>query len=149
MAFYVDQQLQQRHIPFRRETSCYIGACALGNRDKCTTWFDSIRYVCETPLAVKSVAAHSGVAEAWIGPLREASSTEGFILRVEDSAGNVGDTLGPLWPHSRAEGAQRVAVSVEPHPATPPPLTPWPCAPSRRRPVAVALALTLALALGV
>jgi hypothetical protein len=38
VAFYVDHTLQQRHIPFRRETSCFIGACALGNRDKCTTY---------------------------------------------------------------------------------------------------------------
>ena len=50
VAFYVDQVLQQRNIPFRRETSNYIGACALGNRDKCTTWFDSIRFVRETRL---------------------------------------------------------------------------------------------------
>ncbi len=35
VAFYVDHQLQQRSIPFRRETSCFIGACALGNRDRC------------------------------------------------------------------------------------------------------------------
>eukprot|EP00966_Prymnesium_polylepis_P285673 6598920-Prymnesium_polylepis.1 len=33
VAFYVDEALQQRHIPFRRESSSFIGACALGNRD--------------------------------------------------------------------------------------------------------------------
>ena len=32
-------------------------------------------------------------------------------MRVEDSAGNVGATLGPLYPLSRSEGAQRVAIN--------------------------------------
>jgi hypothetical protein len=111
VAFYVDGVLQQRHIPFRRETSCFIGACALGNRDKCTTWFDSIKFVQEAQLFHTEVSAASGDATAWVGPLPEEAATEGFVLRVEDSAGNVGDVLGPLYPLSRSEGAQRVAIN--------------------------------------
>jgi hypothetical protein len=112
VAFYVNHQLQQRHIPFRRETSNYIGACALGNRDKCTTWFDSIKFVRETRLFRCEVLAESGKAEAWVGPLREESATDGFMLRVEDSAGNVGEVLGPLFPVTRSEGAQRVGINA-------------------------------------
>jgi len=112
VAFYVDGQLQQRSVPFRRETSAFIGACALGNRDKCTTWFDSIQFVRETRLFRTELAAQGGHAEAWVGPLREESSTEGFVLRVEDSAGSVGEVLGPLYPLSRSEGAQRVAINA-------------------------------------
>ena len=111
VAFYVDGIVQQRHIPFRRETSCYIGACALGNRDKCTTWFDSIKFVRESRLFCAEVPARHGQAEAWIGPLREECAAEGFVLRVEDAAGNVGETLGPLFPLTRSEGAQRVAIN--------------------------------------
>ena len=113
IAFYVDRALQQRHIPFRRDTSSFIGACALGNRDKCTTWFDSIRFVRETPLFGTTVATQGGHAEVWIGPLHEDAATDGFVLRVEDAAGNVGDTLGPLYPLSRLEGAQRVNISSQ------------------------------------
>ena len=111
VAFYVDHALQQRHIPFRRETSCYIGTCALGNRDKCTTWFDSIKFVRESRLFRVDVTARAGKAEAWVGPLREDCATEGFVLRVEDGAGNVGETLGPLYPLTSSEGAQRVAIN--------------------------------------
>ena len=112
VAFYVDHCLQQRHIPFRRETSCFIGACALGNRDKCTTWFDSIKFVRETRLfRAGPMVPKDGRLEAWIGPLREEAATEGFVLQVEDSAGNVGEVVGPLYPLSRLEGAQRVAIN--------------------------------------
>ena len=38
VAFFVDSVLQKRHIPFRRDTSSFIGACALGNRDKSKPW---------------------------------------------------------------------------------------------------------------
>jgi len=111
VAFYVDDALQQQHIPFRRESSSFIGACALGNRDRCTTWFDSISFVKEVVLFRNTVAAQAGHVEAWMGPLREESAREGFVLRVEDSAGHVGDVLGPLWPLSKVEGAQRAAIN--------------------------------------
>lgn len=107
----MDDKLQQRHIPFRRESSSFIGACALGNRDKCTTWFDSISFVKETVLFSDVMFAEGGQVEAWIGPLREESAQEGFVLRVEDSAGHVGDVLGPIWPLSRVEGAQRASIN--------------------------------------
>ena len=112
VAFYVDHQLQQRSIPFRRETSCFIGACALGNRDRCTTWFDSIKFVRETKLCKTELCAHAGRADAWIGPLRHESATAGCLLRVEDSAGNVGEEFGPFFPLSSTEGAQRVAINA-------------------------------------
>ena len=54
--FYVDHQCQQRHIHFRRETSGFIGACALGNRDRCTTWFDSIKFVKENEIMRATVS---------------------------------------------------------------------------------------------
>jgi hypothetical protein len=111
VAFYVDHALQQRHIPFRRETSNFIGACALGNRDRCTTWFDSIRFVRETRLWRAEISAQGGAAEAWVGPLSDECAREGVVLRVEDAAGSVGETLGPLWPFSRQEGAQRAAIN--------------------------------------
>ena len=113
VAFYVDHSLQQRHIPFRREASSHIGACALGNRDRCTTWFDSIRFVREKQLCRCEVQAEGGLAEAWIGPLSEESAREGVVLRVEDAAGNVGETLGPLHPLSRREAAHRVAINTK------------------------------------
>jgi len=112
VAFYVDHALQQGQIPFRRETSNFIGACALGNRDKCTTWFDSISFVRETRLFQVEVGARCGQAEAWVGPLLEDSAAQGFVLRVEDSAGNVGEDVGPLYPLTRDEGAQRVAINT-------------------------------------
>ena len=113
VAFYVDHVLQQRHIPFRREGSGFIGACALGNRDKCTTWFDSIKFNREIQHFRAEVSARAGTAEAWVGPLREKCCAEGFVLRVEDAAGNVGETLGPLWPLTCSEGAQRVAINSQ------------------------------------
>ena len=111
VAFYVDRQLQQRHIAFRRETSSFIGACALGNRDRCTTWFDSIRFVKEAPLMQVVVSAADGEARAWMGPLREECAREGLWLRAEDCAGHVGPLLGPVYPFSEVEGAQRVAIN--------------------------------------
>jgi hypothetical protein len=65
----------------------------------------------ESRLFRAEVNAVGGTAEAWVGPLREECATEGFVLRVEDAAGNVGETLGPLWPLTRSEVAQRVAIN--------------------------------------
>ncbi len=112
VAFYVDRVLQQRHIPFRRETSNYIGACALGNRDTCTTWFDSIRFIRETRLYTTKVTASAGEAHAWVGPLDDECARDGFVLRVEDVAGNVGEVLGPIYPLTTSEGAQRVEINT-------------------------------------
>jgi len=111
VAFYVDHMLQQRQIPFRRETSSFIGACALGNRDRCTTWFDSIKFVKEMTLMQTTVASVGGEAEVWLGPLREECAREGFVLRAEDCAGHVSDVAGPLYPLGKIEGAQRVAIN--------------------------------------
>ena len=107
----MDYKLQQPSIPFRRESSSYIGACALGNRDKCTTWFDSIRFVKEDTLFRTTGNVQGGHVEAWMGPLREESAREGFVLRVEDTAGHVGAVIGPLWPLSKVEGAQRALIN--------------------------------------
>ena len=52
-------KLQKRHIPFRRDTSSFIGACALGNRDKCTTWFDSVEFATEVQPGPRRVAART------------------------------------------------------------------------------------------
>ena len=113
VAFYVDHVLQQRHIPFRRGTSSFIGACALGNRDRCTTWFDSIEFVTEVQLCHAEAHAQGGHAEVWLGPLRdEHALTSGFVLRAEDSAGHV-SVSRHLWPLSSMEGAQRVALNAE------------------------------------
>jgi len=111
VAFYVDGRLCQRQIPFRRETSSFIGACALGNRDVCTTWFDSIQFVKEMPLFSATVSPSEGVAEAWIGPLRDASAREGFFLRATDCAGHVSELVGPFYPLCKIEGAQRVSIN--------------------------------------
>lgn len=48
----MDTKLEERRIPFRRNASSYIGACALGNRDRCTTWFDSFCFVSEQEVSV-------------------------------------------------------------------------------------------------
>ena len=82
--------LQKRHIPFRRDTSSFIGACALGNRDKCTTWFDSITFVQEVTLFRRDFFASGGEVRAWVGPLREETSRDGFYLRAEPNDSGVG-----------------------------------------------------------
>ena len=115
VCFYVDHMLQQRHIPFRRGTSSFIGACALGNRDRCTTWFDSVEFATEVQLGHAEVQAATGHAEAWLGPLHEDLAMEGFVLRAEDSAGHV-SVSQQLRPLSSLEGALRPA--------------PAPCSPS-------------------
>ena len=115
VAFYVDHVLQQRHIPFRRGTSSFIGACALGNRDRCTTWFDSIEFTTEVQLCHATAHAQGGHAEAWLGPLLggdEHALGAGFVLRAEDAAGHVGVSRH-LWPLSAMEGAQRVALNAQ------------------------------------
>ena len=89
VAFFVDSVLQKRHIPFRRDTSSFIGACALGNRDKCTTWFDSITFVQEVTLFRRDFFASGGEVRAWVGPLREETSRDGFYLRAEAGSGHV------------------------------------------------------------
>jgi len=118
VAFYVDRVLQTRggHIPFRRESSSYIGACALGNRDKCTTWFDCIQFVTELPIVTAEAVTSGGQAEAWLGPLREGeggerSACEGFVLRAEDDEGHVSEVAGPLYPLGKVESAQRVSIN--------------------------------------
>uniref|UniRef100_A0A7S4BM30 BTB domain-containing protein n=1 Tax=Chrysotila carterae TaxID=13221 RepID=A0A7S4BM30_CHRCT len=115
VAFYVDRRLQQRHIPFRRDTSSFIGACALGNRDRCTTWFDSIEFVKETQLFTTTVGAGSyapgGTLEVWLGPLRDNAAKEGFVLRAEDSLGAVSPLSHTLYPMCKIENAQRVAIN--------------------------------------
>ena len=113
MSFYVDHMLAEggRHIPFRRGTSSYIGACALGNRDRCTTWFDSVEFATEVQLGHAEVQAAAGHAEAWLGPLREDLALGGFVLRAEDSAGHV-SVSQQLQPLSSMEGAQRVALNA-------------------------------------
>lgn len=110
VAFYVDGNLQQRYIPFRRETSSFIGSCALGNRDRCTTWFDSVKFNKEVTLFEVESVVQEGVAEAWIGPLPE-SAVQGFSLRVDDGSGRPSQVLGPVLPLSRLEGAQRAAIN--------------------------------------
>ena len=113
VSFYVDHMLAEggRHIPFRRGTSSYIGACALGNRDRCTTWFDSVEFATEVQLGHAEVQAAAGHAEAWLGPLREDLALGGFVLRAEDSAGHV-SVSQQLQPLSSMEGAQRVALNA-------------------------------------
>ena len=113
VSFYVDHMLAEggRHIPFRRGTSSFIGACALGNRDRCTTWFDSVEFVTEVELGHAEVQAAAGHAEAWLGPLREDLALGGFVLRAEDSAGHV-SVSQQLQPLSSMEGAQRVALNA-------------------------------------
>ena len=110
VAFFVDSVLQKRHIPFRRDTSSFIGACALGNRDKCTTWFDSITFVQEVTLFRRDFFASGGEVRAWVGPLREETSRDGFYLRAEAGSGHV-STTAHHWPRGRHEGAQRVAIN--------------------------------------
>eukprot|EP00908_Phaeocystis_cordata_P025286 Transcript_7738.p1 GENE.Transcript_7738~~Transcript_7738.p1 ORF type:complete len:543 (+),score=218.20 Transcript_7738:122-1750(+) len=112
VSFYVDRMVQQRHIPFRRGTSSYIGACALGNRDRCTTWFDSVEFCTEAQLCQAEVEAAAGHAEAWVGPMREDLALGGFVLRAEDSAGHV-SVSEVLQPLSCMEGAQRGALNAE------------------------------------
>ncbi len=36
--------------------------------------------------------------DAWVGPLRDEGATDGFLLRVEDSAGNVGEVRPSCEP---------------------------------------------------
>lgn len=111
VAFFVDKKLLMRHVPFRREVSSYIGACALGNRDRCTTWFDNICFVQETTLLSHRVSVSEGKAGVWLGPLGEESVRDGFVLRAEDGSGQVTELAGPFHPFSRVEGAQRVAIN--------------------------------------
>ncbi len=112
VAFSVDGALQQSEVPFRRDTSAFIGACALGNRDKCTTWFDRIEFVQEIIRFETSVPIRDGVAEAWIGPLNGAAcSREGFVLRAVDCSSGASGTAGPFYPLSKTEGAHRVSIN--------------------------------------
>ena len=46
-----------------------------------------------------------------MGPLRDECATEGFYLCAEDSSGHVGQSAGPIFPLSKIEGAQRVAIN--------------------------------------
>lgn len=115
VAFYVDRTLQQRQIPFRRESSSFIGACALGNRDRCTTWFDSFCFMREECLGTQTVTrlGSDGRATAWLGPLSHPErAARGFILRAEDEEGHVSGTVGPIYPLRATECAQRMAINA-------------------------------------
>ena len=46
-----------------------------------------------------------------MGPLRDECATEGFYLCAEDTSGHVGQSAGPIFPLSKIEGAQRVAIN--------------------------------------
>jgi len=67
--FYVNCKLEEKGIPFRRNGSSYIGACALGNRDRCTTWFDSFRFITEEEVLSNRVTMTGGVAKGWCLPV--------------------------------------------------------------------------------
>lgn len=113
VAFLVDGKLLQQHVPFRREVSSFIGACALGNRDQCTTWFDSICFVHERTLERVSVPMRQGVAEVWLGPFDDRCAKDGFVIRVEDEDGSrqSSEVAGPFHPMDRIESSQRVAIN--------------------------------------
>ena len=57
--FYVESRNNFHALDSVQDT-LVLGACALGNRDKCTTWFDSIKFVRETRLFRCEVIAQSG-----------------------------------------------------------------------------------------
>ena len=54
--------------------------------------------------------ASGGEVRAWVGPLREETSRDGFYLRAEAGSGHV-STTAHHWPRGRHEGAQRVAIN--------------------------------------
>ena len=111
VGFFVDGKLLQQGVPFRREVSSFIGACALGNRDQCTTWFDSIRFVQETTLERVQLTVRAGKADVWLGPLSDECAKEGFVLRCEDCSGQLSEVAGPFFPLCRIESSQRVAIN--------------------------------------
>lgn len=112
VAFFVDGKLLQAQVPFRREVSSFIGACALGNRDQCTTWFDSIRFVEEITLESVRVAVRDGTADIWMGPLEQCAKN-GFVIRCqdEDDSRISSEIAGPFYPLGRIESSQRVAIN--------------------------------------
>mmetsp|Transcript_17262 Transcript_17262/g.50146 ORF Transcript_17262/g.50146 Transcript_17262/m.50146 type:complete len:573 (-) Transcript_17262:270-1988(-) len=63
--FYVNCKLEEPAVPFRRTSSNYIGACALGNRDQCTTWFESFSFIQEEDVKVHRTNLVDGRAFTW------------------------------------------------------------------------------------
>jgi len=129
--FYVNCKLEQSKIPFRRPTSAYIGACALGNRDRCTTWFDSFSFTTEDVVASTTLPMVDGRLAGWCSPVlrdeelwlhavidqqREARArtsevvpSEVAVLRA--SAPGAFVRYGPFTPISGREVAQRNALN--------------------------------------
>lgn len=128
--FYVDCKLEERNIPFRRNASSYIGACALGNRDRCTTWFDSFTFTREEDVGSCQLALLNGRAAGWASPVlrdsqlwlhavlepggpleprgRESASVDSQLLV---SAPGAFIRYGPFTPVSAREVAQRNALN--------------------------------------
>ena len=64
----------------------------------------------EVTLFRRDFFASGGEVRAWVGPLREETSRDGFYLRAEAGSGHV-STTAHHWPRGRHEGAQRVAIN--------------------------------------
>lgn len=130
--FYVNCKLEKSAIPFRRPTSAYIGACALGNRDRCTTWFDSFAFTQEEELSHTQLPLIDGCASGWCVPM--VGEGELFLHaafehgRPPDARGGRADSgshdaqlhvsapgafirHGPFTPLSAREVAQRHALN--------------------------------------
>lgn len=126
--FYVNCKLEECAIPFRRTSSSYIGACALGNRDRCTTWFDSFRFISEEELPPNRLSMHDGRLSAWCGPImrEEELWLQAVVESDRDSRGprtsGGGDhegasgafvRWGPFTPTPGREVAQRLVLNTE------------------------------------
>mmetsp|Transcript_10653 Transcript_10653/g.27658 ORF Transcript_10653/g.27658 Transcript_10653/m.27658 type:complete len:575 (+) Transcript_10653:126-1850(+) len=126
--FYVNCKLEECAIPFRRTASSYIGACALGNRDRCTTWFDSFRFITEEELPSNKLSMIDGRLSAWCEPIgreeefwlqavveTDRNSHGGRASGDGSHAGASGAFVrwGPFTPMPGREVAQRLALNQE------------------------------------
>lgn len=130
--FYVNCKLEERSIPFRRTSSSFIGACALGNRDTCTTWFDTFTFTHEEDVCINQLPLVEGRAAGWCAPSMrdhpiwlhaviepnragESVRAKADALVAESplhvSAPGAFSRLGPVTPMCAREVAQRIALN--------------------------------------
>mmetsp|Transcript_13318 Transcript_13318/g.35535 ORF Transcript_13318/g.35535 Transcript_13318/m.35535 type:complete len:576 (+) Transcript_13318:113-1840(+) len=127
--FYVNCKLEQCDIPFRRPSSSYIGACALGNRDRCTTWFDSFSFIHEGEVSTNRLPMVGGKVSGWCAPVlcdeelwlhavveHQGEDRRGSGAAAAETAPKANGAFvrwGPFVPVPAREVAQRHALNEE------------------------------------